>query len=186
MTPSPSPSPSGSAAADPDGTFETTPAGGVIRFERQLRHPVEEVWAAVTEPDRIVDWWLPFDADVTVDLRPGGLMVMRATGDEPMTLTCEILRVEPPVLLEHTHVDPGSRVLWELEPRDGGCTLRLSHFVADPTTAIDNCYLVGLHTSLERLEPALDGTPIPWDDDTFVAHQRRYAAAGLAPDPSDP
>ena len=38
----------------------------------------------------------------------GGLIVMSATGDEPVTITCEILRVEPPVLLEHTHVDPGS------------------------------------------------------------------------------
>jgi uncharacterized protein YndB with AHSA1/START domain len=169
-------------ANDPDGTIETTATGGVIRFERQLAHPVPEVWAAITEPARIADWWLPFAADITVDLRPGGSMVMSANGDEPVTITCEILRVEPPVLLEHTHVDPGSRVLWELEPIGDGCVLRLSHFVTDPTTAIDNCYAVGLHTSLERLAPALAGTPIPWDWDAFADHQRRYAAAGLAPE----
>lgn len=177
-------SPTSDPVAEPDGTIEATPTGGVIRFERHLRHPVPEVWEAVTEPARIADWWLPFPADITVDLRPGGLMVMAATGDEPMTITCEILRVEPPVLLEHTHVDPGSRVLWELEPDGQGCTLRLSHFVTDPATAIDNCYTVGLHTSLERLAPALDGRPVPWDDATFTRHQRRYAAAGLAPAPA--
>jgi hypothetical protein len=55
--------------------------------------PVGEVWAAITEPARLADWWLPFDADITVDLRPGGLMVMSATGAEPVTITCEILRV---------------------------------------------------------------------------------------------
>ena len=106
----------------------------MIRFERRLAHPVTEVWAAITEPARLAEWWLPFDADITVDLRPGGLMVMAATGDEPVTMTCEILRVEPPVLLEHTHVDPGSRVRWELEPDGDGCVLRLSHFVTDPAT----------------------------------------------------
>ena len=50
----------------------------------------------------------------------------------------------------------------------------------DPAAAIDRGYLVGLHQSLERLEPCLAGAPIPWDWDGFAAHQRRYAAAGLA------
>ena len=173
---------SSSPAADPDGTIEPTANGAVLRFERRLSHPVAEVWAAITEPVRLAEWWLPFGADISVDLRPGGLIVMAATGDEPITITCEILRVEPPVLLEHTHVDPGSRLLWELESSGDGCILRLSHFVTDPATAIDNCYAVGLHTSLERLAPCLAGTPISWDDETFARHQRRYAAAGLAPE----
>jgi len=169
-------------AGDPDGIIEPTATGAVIRFERRLSHPVDEVWAAVTEPARLADWWLPFDADITVDLRPGGLIVMAAAGDEPMTITCEILRVEPPVLLEHTHVDEGSMLRWELEPDGDGCVLRLSHFVTDPATAINNCYAVGLHLSLERLAPALAGTPTPWDWDAFARHQHRYAAAGLAAD----
>ena len=48
-------------------------------------------------------------------------MVFAGRGDEPMTITCTILRVEPPMLLEHTHVDPGSYMRWELEPVDTGC-----------------------------------------------------------------
>mgnify|MGYP006914493840 CR=1 FL=1 len=48
--------------------------------------------------------------------------------------------------------------------------------------AIERCYLVGLHTSLDRLGPCLDGAPIDWDWDGFAAHQARYAAAGLAPE----
>ena len=35
------------------------------------------------------------------------------------------------MLLEHTHVDEGSYMRWELEPEEGGCLLRLSHFVPD-------------------------------------------------------
>jgi uncharacterized protein YndB with AHSA1/START domain len=163
-----------------DGSIERTTDGGVIRFERRLAFPIRDVWDAITNPARLADWWLPFDADITVDLREGGSMVMTATGDEPMTITCTILRVEPPALLEHTHVDAGSYLRWELEPVETGCVLRLSHFVTDPDTAIDGCYIVGLHTSLSRLEPCLAGSPTPWDWDAFAAAQDHYATLGLA------
>ena len=76
-------------------------------------------------------------------------------------------------------------MVWELEPAGGGCVLRVSHFVPDPSGAIENCFIVGLHTSLERLAPALDGSPIPWDWEAFADHQRRYAAAGFAPELSE-
>ena len=168
-------------AAHPNGTMDRTPDGGVIRFERRLAYPIRDVWDAITEPARLAEWWLPFDADITVDLREGGEMVMVATGDQPMTIACTILRVEPPMLLEHTHPDPGSRMRWELEAVDGGCVLRLSHFVADPSSAVDNCFVVGLHTSLGRLEPCLAGRPVAWDWDGFAATQARYASVGLAP-----
>ena len=62
-------------AASPDGTLERTPDGGVIRFERHLPYPVEAVWDAITNPERLAEWWLPFDADITVDLREGGELV---------------------------------------------------------------------------------------------------------------
>lgn len=164
-----------------DGTLERTPDGGLIRFERHLPYPVREVWDAITNPARLADWWLPFDADITIDLREGGQMVLAGRGDDAPTMTLTILRVEAPLLLEHTHVDPGSRMRWELEATASGCTLRLSHFVTDPQTAIDNCYVVGLHTSLERLLPCLAGQPIAWDWDAFTAAQAAYAELGLAP-----
>jgi len=164
-----------------DGTIERTADGGVIRFERRLPFAIRDVWDAITTPARLADWWLPFDADITIDLREGGEMVMTATGDEPMTMTCTFLRIEPPMLLEHTHVDPNSRMRWELEAVETGCVLRVSHFVTDPAAAIDRCYIVGLHTSLARLEPSLAGRPIPWDWDAFAVAQTQYAELGFAP-----
>jgi len=164
-----------------DGTMERTAEGGVIRFERHLPYAIREVWDAITNPTRLAEWWLPFDADIEVDLREGGAMVMTARGDEPVNITCAITRVEPPMLLEHTHADPGSFMRWELEPVDTGCVLRLSHFVTDTSAAVENCYVVGLHTSLARLEPCLAGHPIAWDWDAFADAQAHYADAGLAP-----
>ena len=44
--------------------------------------------------------------------------------------------------------------------------------------------MVGMHTSLARLEPALAGAPVPWDWDAFGAARAHYAELGLAaPDP---
>ncbi|MGN6694529.1 MAG: hypothetical protein ACTHN0_10150, partial [Aquihabitans sp.] len=84
-----------------------------------------------------------------------------------------------------THAEPGSRMRWELEPTDAGCMLRLSHFVTDADAAIGNCYVVGLHTSLSRLEPALAGTPAPWDWAAFAQSQAAYAELGFAPELDD-
>jgi len=163
-----------------DGVLERTADGGIIRFERHLAYDVRDVWDAITTPARLADWWLPFDADITVDLREGGTMVFAGKGDEAPTMTCTILRLEPPVLFEHTHPAPGSRMLWELEAADTGCILRLRYVVPDVQEAVDNLYLVGLQTSLDRLEPSLAGRPAPWDWDAFAAGQAHYAQRGLA------
>ncbi len=164
-----------------DGEFERTADGGVIRFERHLPYDVRDVWHAITDPERLSDWWLPFDADIRIDLREGGKMVFDGTNDgEPITMVCTILRVEPPLLFEHTHPALGSMMRWELEAVDTGCILRVSHTLPDVQEAIDNCYLVGLQTSLDRLAPALAGRPRPWDWDAFAAHRAHYAELGLA------
>lgn len=164
-----------------DGALERTTEGGVIRFERHLPYPIRDVWAAITDPARLVDWWLPFDADITVDLREGGRMVFASRDEDGVVIEFTIRRVEPPVLLEHTHVDAGSSVRWELEPATTGCVLRLSHLLTDVGVAIDGCYVVGLHTSLARLVPCLAGRPIAWDWDAFADAQVHYADMGLAP-----
>ncbi len=170
-----------------DGTVERTADGGVIRFERHLGYPIGEVWRAITEPSRLADWWLPGAADISVDLREGGHMtfVMHPAdeGGDPMTLACEVLRVDPPHVLEHTHADPDSLMRWELRSVATGTVLRLTHRVTDVAAAIDRCYVVGLHTSLSRLEPLLAGHPIEWDWASFASDQAAYAELGLAPLP---
>jgi uncharacterized protein YndB with AHSA1/START domain len=164
-----------------DGVLERTAEGGVIRFERHLPYDIRDVWAAITTPERLADWWFPFDADITVDLREGGELVFAGTADgEPVTLICTILRLEPPRLLEHTHPAAGSSMRWELEGADTGCILRLTHTVTDVRDAIDSCYVVGLQTSIDRLEPSLAGQPEPWDWETFAVTQAHYAGLGLA------
>jgi uncharacterized protein YndB with AHSA1/START domain len=167
--------------ASPEGTLERTAEGGVLRFQRHLPYAITEVWSAITDPARLADWWLPFDADITVDLRVGGEMVFAGRGDEPVVLRCTILQLDPPTLLRHTHGDGSSTMSWELTEVEGGCELRVAHWVPDVQAAVDGCWAVGLHTSLSRLEPCLAGSPVPWDWSEFAGTQSRYAALGLAP-----
>lgn len=174
-------------AASPDGTLERTPDGGVIHFERHLPYPVEAVWDAITNPARLAEWWLPFEADITVELREGGTMVFAATSGEPPPMTCTVLRVEPPVLFEHTafaELAEGATLRWELEAVPEGTVLRLHEYVPNVDDAVAGGWLVGLHLSFARLEPALAGSPAPWDWDALSVAWARYEANGLAgPEP---
>ena len=42
--------PTGRSRRRDDGSY-------VLRYERQLRHPIEKVWAALTDPAQIEEWW---------------------------------------------------------------------------------------------------------------------------------
>jgi len=157
------------------GTVERQGRRGTIRFERRLAHPVERVWEAVTTSDGLAGWWLPFPATIRIDLVVGGEMSFEATefGDVPMT--CEILEVDAPYRLVHTHFNRSVILTWELVPEGDGCVLRLTQDTPDIAAALAQGHIVGLHHSLERLAPALDGAPVPWDWDRLPVIEAEYA-----------
>ena len=78
--------------------------------------PVEEVWAALTEPDRLEEW---FANDVELALEPGGKGIFRwADGDERHVVVEEVLPErrfrftwdESRVEIELVEVEDGTRV----------------------------------------------------------------------------
>ncbi len=167
-----------------DGVVERTADGGVIRFERHLPYPIRDVWNAITDPERLADWWLPFDADITVDLREGGEMRFVGRGEEPVdddaARSCGSRRRCCSSTPTST---PTPSCAGSSKPTDTGCTLRLSHFVTDADAAIENCYVVGLHTSLARLEPLLAGRADRLGLGRRSPRRRpRYAELGFAPE----
>ena len=66
----------------------------MIRREIVLPSPREEVWEALTEPERLADW---FDNDVDLDLRPGGGASFRWSNGEERTATATELTGELPM-----------------------------------------------------------------------------------------
>ncbi len=90
--------------------------------------PIEEVWAALTEP-KAIRGWMGEDSTVEVDLRPGGNY--RLFGGDT---TGKFIRVNPPHALEYTWRQgewqsewPDSVVRWDLSRSGTGTQVRLTH-----------------------------------------------------------
>jgi uncharacterized protein YndB with AHSA1/START domain len=108
------------------------PAGQArtVVLRRSYEAPVEDVWDAITNPERISRWFLP----VSGDLRLGGKYQLEGNAGG------EILRCEPPRLLALSWImgEPKegdfSEVEVRLSPGDGGRTdLHLEHAaIVDP------------------------------------------------------
>jgi uncharacterized protein YndB with AHSA1/START domain len=97
--------------------------------------PVERVWAAITTPDTIKAWFL--GVDTQTDWRVGSPIVHRGEYQgKPYVDKGEILRFEPPHVLEHSHWSEGSGkpdapehhqiVTWALIERGPATELRLT------------------------------------------------------------
>ena len=148
-----------------DGTFETLDDGRRrIRFERHLRHPIERVWRALTDP-REIEAWL---ARAEVDLRPEGRVHLEWLNTdehgkryEGAELTAAITRLEPPRLIEYEGEGHG-RLTWELEPVAGETVLTFTCVVelTDEQTRENRS---GWHIHLDFLEDWLDDdTRVDW------------------------
>lgn len=133
-----------------DGRFDAV-------FRRRIRKPLEKVWAALTVPERIADWFTEAD----LELRIGGRYRLRFPQAED-SVDGRIVELDPPRLLAHTwpHAEhPGSIVRYELE-RDGeGCRLTLTQTDLAPRHWD---VLAGWHTFLRGLPGATEGVGNPW------------------------
>lgn len=106
-----------------------------LLITQEVPAPVEAVWAAWTEPDRLATWWWPMYADTTydVDARVGGEYRI-ATASIGIGVHGRFTAVEPPHRLELTWTwedgedhGPEETVVVELSARDGGTLVTLQH-----------------------------------------------------------
>jgi uncharacterized protein YndB with AHSA1/START domain len=108
-----------------------------LTTERSLtiRAPIETVWEVLTSPELRRRWF--FGVETDTDWRPGSPIVHRGEYQgRPYEDKGEILEIEPPRLLVHSHWSPVSglpddprnyqRVSWQLSERDGGTDLTLT------------------------------------------------------------
>jgi uncharacterized protein YndB with AHSA1/START domain len=107
--------------------------GDPVEIERDIVFPASpaEVWEALTEPERLEEW---FASEVELDPRPGGEGVFRwGDGDERRAVVREI---EPEERLVLDWEDDGQVVL-ELEEVDGGTRLHVVESSPDWSTALE-------------------------------------------------
>jgi uncharacterized protein YndB with AHSA1/START domain len=151
-------SPLGEIRHESDGTR-------AVVFRRRYPHPVDDVWSAITESDRLARWFGSFEGTPS----PGGTVMLTMlaeedAGGEPATVN--IVECEPPqrLVLDITEATQGAwRIAVTLAPDNGATTLLFEQPVPpdmDPTDAA-----CGWHWYLDRLAASLTGTPMPaWSD----------------------
>lgn len=108
-----------------------------LTIVRRIKAPPAEVWAAITRPELMMQWWGP-DAgptlSVVADVRPGGRfsVVFRLMNGEEHNPTGIYQEVVPEKRLVFTWdlpgaAEPPSLVTFQLEAIDGGTLLTLIH-----------------------------------------------------------
>jgi uncharacterized protein YndB with AHSA1/START domain len=144
----------GAVAIDGDQT--------TITFVRRLPHPVEAVWAAITDQDQRAAWF----GETVLDGRPGGTIEMMPT-DTPAPpdakrMTGRILVWDPPHVFEHEwrqSIVEDSTVRYELVDDDGDTVLTFTHRGLSQRNA--SGFVPGTHAFLDRLAAHVAGDPIP-------------------------
>lgn len=95
-------------------------AAASIVVERELPHPPEKIWRALTQPHLIEEWLMKNDFKPVVEHR---FSVSAAWG----SVECQVRAVEPPRRLSYTWEtkDLESTVTWTLTPTSTGTRLRM-------------------------------------------------------------
>ena len=118
-----------------------------LTLVRELRHPPEKVWQALTDPTHLREW-APFEVDGSLGT-VGTVKLTWMRASKP--LETRVTRADAPKVLEYDDTR------WELEAFGGGTRLTLWH-------NIDRRFIswgaAGWHISFDVLDRLLSGTPI--------------------------
>ncbi|GAA3436773.1 SRPBCC family protein [Kutzneria kofuensis] len=146
-----------------------------LRFERHLKHPLEVVWRAITEPEQLSAWY-PFRA-LTIDLRVGGHI--RFEGMDAV-----VTQLDPPKVFafsEHAppemHRESDDLIHFELTPDGDGCRLVFTHVFDDRPAAAS--YGSGWAVCLTALEASVDGEEIRMERPSDAHHEQLIHQFGL-------
>ena len=121
---------------------------------RELHHPPEKVWRALTDPDELRQW-APYDSDKNLG-RAGTQVTLTTVGaPSPHVVQTTVKRADAPNELEFEW--GGGDLRWELRPHGSGTRLTL-------WAKIDRRYVAmgaaGWHVCLDVLGHLLDGDAI--------------------------
>jgi uncharacterized protein YndB with AHSA1/START domain len=139
-----------------DGQPERVDDGRVrLRYERRLAHPIDAVWAAITDPGELIEWW----GDADVDLAAGRFKIRWLNVDEEgngVEMDATVTEHDPPHVLEISG-EPHGTLRFELARQpDGGTALTFTSTLALPDE-YRSSVLAGWHYHLDALDAALNG-----------------------------
>ena len=106
-----------------------------VTREVELPAPPDEVWEALTDPERLAEW---FATEVELEVRTGGLGIFRWGNGETRTAVVE--EVDPPRRFgfRWTDVDDAeSEVVFDLEETPGGTRVTVRESSYDVSAALE-------------------------------------------------
>lgn len=121
---------------------------------RELHHPPEMVWRALTEPEHLREW-APFDADGNLGTVGATVKLTTVGAPTPHVSEAKVRRADAPRLLEYNWGDFDVR--WELQPNGDGTLLTLRTNIGWQFISMG---AAGWHICIEVLDRLLGGTPI--------------------------
>ena len=138
-----------------DGVLERSGDVSILRFRRRLRHPVEAVWAALTEDEHLEGMVPDDDRGRSGRRRTATLHAFRQGQGE--SFEGQMRAFEPPSLMELRWADDVLR--FELEAEGSGCVLSLTVSFSEYGKAAHDA--TGWHVCLEQLSFVSAGAPLP-------------------------
>src|SRR2546423_7736075 len=91
---------------------------------RELRHPPEKVWQALTDPAQLREW-APFEAEGSLGTVGNTVKLTTVGAPTPQVSETTVTRADAPRMLQYNW--GGNDIRWELEAFEGGTRLTLWH-----------------------------------------------------------
>ncbi len=149
----------------PTGQVHATPQGRHLTIERTFRATIEDVWASLTEPERVARWFGTIDG---VQL-PGQTITITMTYEEGNPAgPARIIECDPPngFLIETEGMGDPWRLQVELEETNGVTTIPFTHHLPDDLDAAD--FGPGWEFYADRHNAAFNGNAMPdWETDRY-------------------
>jgi uncharacterized protein YndB with AHSA1/START domain len=121
---------------------------------RELHHPPEKVWQALTDPAHLREW-APFDADRSLGTVGAKVKLTTVGAPKPLVSETTVTRADPPEVLEYKW--GGFDMRWKLEAFGGGTRLTLWTNIGHRFIAMG---AAGWHICFDVMDRYLGGSPI--------------------------
>lgn len=122
-----------------------------VRFVRDYPHPVDRVWTALTQPEQIRVWWVPF---TTIEMRKGGRYAIETPSGNSFTGT--LTEFDPPRVISFNGL-----TRFELFERQCGCRMVVT--LKRWPNGWSPMQIAGFHAQFDQLDLHLAGA----DKDTI-------------------